>query len=158
MPPAPPGHAEGNQSYEIAGMPSRCVYMYSPLPNTQVFNHNAFANESNGDNDFIPDLLSTLSAAWKYRWRWFYRRPQPLGWMWRLGRELIESNGRDNLLYISEDIFICTIKEQCSDNQNIHETNRTSVSTLYLIIYAKVTGCITRICLWQNECQQFFVL
>jgi len=66
-PPAPPGDAAGNERDEIEGMPSRCVYMHSPLPNTQFFNHNAFAKESKRDKDFIPDLLSTLSAAWKYR-------------------------------------------------------------------------------------------
>ena len=65
-PPVPPGDAEGNESYEIEGMPSRCVYMHSPLPNTQFFNHNAFAKESKQDKDSIPDLLSTLSAAWNY--------------------------------------------------------------------------------------------
>ena len=64
---APPGVTEGNESYEIAGMPSRCVYMYSPLPKTEFLNHNAFAKESKRDEDCIPDLLSTLSAAWKYR-------------------------------------------------------------------------------------------
>jgi hypothetical protein len=62
-PPAPPGDTEGNESYEIEGMPSRCVYMHSPLPNTQFFNHNGFAKDSKRNKDFIPDLLSTLSAA-----------------------------------------------------------------------------------------------
>ena len=66
-PPAPPGDTEGNESYEIEGMPSRCVYMHSPLPITQFFNHNAFAKVSKRDKDFIPDLLSTQSAALKYR-------------------------------------------------------------------------------------------
>jgi len=66
-PPGPPGDAEGNERDEIEGMPSRCAYMHSPLPNTQFFNHNAFAKESKRDKVFIPDLLSTLSAAWKYR-------------------------------------------------------------------------------------------
>jgi len=66
-PPAPPGDAEGNESYDIEGMPSRCVYMHSLLPNTQFFNHNAFAKESKRDKHYNPDLLSTLSAAWKYR-------------------------------------------------------------------------------------------
>jgi hypothetical protein len=65
-PPAAAGDAEGNENYGIESMPFRCVYMHSPLPNTQVFNHNAFAKESKHDKDFIPDLLSTLSAAWKY--------------------------------------------------------------------------------------------
>jgi hypothetical protein len=58
-PPAPPGDAEGKECYEI-GIPSRCVYLHSPLPNTQFFNHNAFAKESKRDKEFIPDLLSTL--------------------------------------------------------------------------------------------------
>jgi hypothetical protein len=67
MAPAPPGDAQGNECYEIEGMQSRCVYMDSPLPNTEFVNHNAFAKESKRDKDFIPDLLSTLSDAWKYR-------------------------------------------------------------------------------------------
>jgi hypothetical protein len=65
-PPAPPGDAEGNERDEIEGMTSKCVYMHSPLQNTQFFNHNVFAKESKRDKDFIPDLLSTLSTAWKY--------------------------------------------------------------------------------------------
>jgi len=65
-PPVPPGDTGGNEEDEIEGMPSRCVYMHSPLPNTEFFNHNAFAKESKRDKHFIPDLLSTLSAAWKY--------------------------------------------------------------------------------------------
>jgi hypothetical protein len=56
-------------------------------------------------------------------------------------------------MYILNDIFICTIKEQCSDNENIHEEDRTTVKTLYLIISAKVNGCIMLIRLWQNECE-----
>jgi len=67
MPPAPAGDTEGNERYVIEGMPSRCVYMHSPLPNTQFFFHNAIAKDSKRDKDVIPDLLSTLSAAWKYR-------------------------------------------------------------------------------------------
>jgi hypothetical protein len=67
MTPAPPGDTEGNESYEIEGMASRCVYMHSPRPNTQFFNYNAFAKNSKRNKDFIPDLLSTLSAAYKYR-------------------------------------------------------------------------------------------
>ena len=66
---------------------------------------------------------------------------------------MIESNGWDTLLYILKDIFICMIKEQCSDNENIHEMDRTTVETLYLIIYTKVTGYIMWIRLWQNKRQ-----
>jgi len=64
-PPAPPVDAGGNGHYHIEGMPSKCVYLHSPFPNTQFFNHNAYAKDSKCDTPFIPDLLSTLSAAWK---------------------------------------------------------------------------------------------
>jgi hypothetical protein len=65
-PPSPLGEPEGNKNFEIEGILSRCVYMHSSLPNTQCFNHNAFAQHSRCDKDFISDLLSTLSTVWKY--------------------------------------------------------------------------------------------
>jgi len=68
---APPGVTDGYESYEIEGMPSMCVYLHSPHPNTQFFNHNAYAKDSKRDKDCIPDILSTLSAVWKYCWHWF---------------------------------------------------------------------------------------
>jgi len=70
-PPAPPGVTDRYESYEIEGMPSKCVYLHSSHPNTEFFNHNAYAKDSKRDKDLIPDLLSTLSAAWKYRCHWF---------------------------------------------------------------------------------------
>jgi len=66
-PPVPPGDSDGNESYEIEGMPSKCVYVHSPLPNTQCVNHNANAKDSTRDKDCVRDLVSILSAAWKYR-------------------------------------------------------------------------------------------
>jgi len=65
-PPAPPGDTDGNESYEIESMPSNCVYLHFPLPKTQFFNHNAYAKDSKRDEDFTPDVLSALSAAWKF--------------------------------------------------------------------------------------------
>jgi len=64
MPPEPPGDTEVNECYEIEGMTSTCVYMYSPLPITQFVNHNACAMDSKRDKDSIPDILSALSAVW----------------------------------------------------------------------------------------------
>jgi len=93
MPPAPPGETDRHESYEIEGMPSRCVYIHSPHPNTLFFNLNTYAMNSKPDTDFIPDLLSTLSAAWKYCWHWFWRRQQPVERTWEWRRELIEMNG-----------------------------------------------------------------
>jgi len=57
-------------------------------------------------------------------------------------------------MYILKDLFISTMKEQCSDNENIHEEDRMTVKTLYLIIYTKVNGCIMQICMWQNKRQR----
>jgi hypothetical protein len=48
-PPAPPGGSDGHDSYQIEGMPSRCVYIHSRYPNTQFFNHNAYAKDSKRD-------------------------------------------------------------------------------------------------------------
>ena len=73
MSPVPPGDRDDTDSYEIDGMPSRCVYIHSPLPNTQFFNHNPYAKDSKHNKDFIPDLLSTQSAVWQCRWHWFWR-------------------------------------------------------------------------------------
>ena len=57
-------------------------------------------------------------------------------------------------MYIFKDIFIYTIKEQCWDNENIHENDETTVKTLYLIISANLNGSIMRIRLWHNEHQR----
>jgi hypothetical protein len=45
----PPGNCDGHESYEIEGMPSLCVYIYSSHPNTPFFNHNAYAKDSKRD-------------------------------------------------------------------------------------------------------------
>jgi hypothetical protein len=66
MPPALPWDTEGNETHEIEGMPSRCVHMHFRLPNTQFFNHKAFAKDSKRNKDIIPDLLCTLTAESKY--------------------------------------------------------------------------------------------
>jgi hypothetical protein len=79
MSPAIPGYTEANESYEIECMPSRYVYMHSPLPNNQFFNYNAFAKDSKSDKDIMPDLLRTICAVWKFRWNWFWWWQQHFG-------------------------------------------------------------------------------
>jgi len=126
-PPVPPSDTDGNESYEIVGMPSSCVYIHCLHSTIRFFNHNAYPKDCKRDKDFIPDLLITLSAAWKYHWHWFWRWQQPLKRIREWRRELIETNrsleyyhylqSPDTLKYILEDIFICTIKEQCSNKR-----------------------------------------
>jgi len=62
---APQGDIDGQESYEINVMPCFCVYIDSSHPNTPFFDHNGYAKASKRDEDFIPDLRSTLSAMWK---------------------------------------------------------------------------------------------
>jgi hypothetical protein len=45
-------------------------------------------------------------------------------------------------MYNLQDVLICTTKEQCSDNETIHEEDTTTVKTLYLIFYDNVNGSI----------------
>jgi len=91
-PHAPPGVSDGQERYGMEGMPSRFVYLDSPLPNTEFFNHNAYGKDTKHEKDIIPDLLITLSAVQKYRWHGFWRRVQPFERIrqWRWG--LIERN------------------------------------------------------------------
>jgi len=57
-PPVPPGDSERNQSTEIEGVPPGYVYIRTPLPNTQFFNHDAYTKDRKQNTDFIPDLLT----------------------------------------------------------------------------------------------------
>jgi len=58
MPPAPPGDSGGNQSTEIEVLPPGYIYIHTPLPNAQCFNHDAYAKDCKPGKDFIPDLLT----------------------------------------------------------------------------------------------------
>jgi hypothetical protein len=66
MLPARPGDSDAFGCYKLDGEPFWCVYVHSVLPKTQIFNYNTYAKDSKRNTDFIPDLLSTLSAVWKY--------------------------------------------------------------------------------------------
>jgi len=101
-PPVPPSDTDGNDIQEIEGMPSSCVYIHCPHSNTQFFNHIAYAKDCKCNEDSIPDLLSTLSAAWKYRWHWFWKRQQPFKRIWEWRWELIERNGRLEYYHYSQ--------------------------------------------------------
>jgi len=71
--------------------------------------------------------VSRLTAAWWCSWHLFSRRQEPIERTWRLRCALIERNGileyyyclqlADTSMYILNDIFICIIKEQCSEKR-----------------------------------------
>jgi len=63
MPPAPPGDSEGVQSSEIKGVPPGYVYIPTPLPQGQIFNLDAYANNRKHDKDLFPELLTDNGTA-----------------------------------------------------------------------------------------------
>jgi len=54
-PPAPSGDQNRDQSSKIANLPAELEYTHAPLPGAQFFNHDTFAEDSEHDEDFIPD-------------------------------------------------------------------------------------------------------
>lgn len=55
-PPVPSGDNNCTQRSQITGWPARYAYIYTPLPNPQVVNIDAFEMDSEDDEDFIPDV------------------------------------------------------------------------------------------------------
>jgi len=57
-PSAPPGDNEGAQNSQIVNLPHRYVYSHTSLSSPQLFNPDAYAQESQHGRDFIPDMLT----------------------------------------------------------------------------------------------------
>jgi len=55
-PPVPSRDQNRAQSSKIPNLPAGSEYTHPPLPGTQFFNHDKFAEDSEHDEDFIPDL------------------------------------------------------------------------------------------------------
>ena len=53
-----PGKNEPAHLSEIEGVPPGYVYIHSPVPLAQLFNHDAYAKDRKRDMDFDPDLLT----------------------------------------------------------------------------------------------------
>jgi len=57
-PPVPPGDTEGAHISQIDNFAPVYVYSHTPLPNTQLFNLDAYAQDSQHDKDYYPDMLT----------------------------------------------------------------------------------------------------
>jgi len=55
-PPAPSGDQNRAQSSKIPNLPTGFEYTHAPRPGAQFFNRDTFAEDSEHDEDFIPDL------------------------------------------------------------------------------------------------------
>ena len=133
MPPAPPGDNDGAHLFEIEGVPPGYVYIYTPLPSGPFLNIDACAKDRKRDNECNPDLLTdegmstglyticrvviqltsilqTTAAYWvNLTVKMSIDRMERAFWVYYY-LQLV-----DTLKYILKDIFICIIKEQCSD-------------------------------------------
>jgi len=57
-PPMPPGDNEGAQGSQIDNLPPGNVYSHTALPSAQFFNLDAYAQDSQHDTDYNPDMLT----------------------------------------------------------------------------------------------------
>jgi len=58
MPLVLPGNKEAAHLSQIEGVQPGYVYIHTPLPSVQFFNHDAYAKDRKRDKDFDPDLLT----------------------------------------------------------------------------------------------------
>jgi len=63
MPPAPPGDNHGARSSQIANLPAGYVYIPKILLSTELFNQDASTEDSEHDEDFIPDLRTDKGTS-----------------------------------------------------------------------------------------------
>jgi len=59
----PPGYNEAGHLSQIEVVPPRSVYIHTPLPCAQFFNHDAYAKDRKRDKDFNPDLLTNEETS-----------------------------------------------------------------------------------------------
>jgi len=56
--PVPPSSNEAAHISSIEGVPPGYVYIHTPLPSAQFFNHDAYVQDHKRDKHFDPDLLT----------------------------------------------------------------------------------------------------
>jgi len=121
------------QSTETECVAPKYVYIYTPLPHAELFTLVAYAKDHKFDKEFVPDLLTDeetstglytmccvvmtltfivqMKAAYWANLRvktWSDQKEQDVWKYYYL-------QSADTLRYIISSIYICVIKEQCSD-------------------------------------------
>jgi hypothetical protein len=66
MPPPPPGNTEGDQCSGMEGVPPGCMYIHTPVRDTQFVNLNAYAKDHKCKVHCAPDSLTDdgTSSGW----------------------------------------------------------------------------------------------
>jgi len=133
MPPVPPGANESAHISHSHNLPPGYVYSHASLPSTQFSNPDAYAQDSQHDNDYNPDMLTDDVPSTGYyticcvvMQLTFILQTRAAFWVNLQVRMSIDWKERDIWVYcylqladtvkcIVKVIFICIIKEQCSD-------------------------------------------
>jgi len=133
MPRAPPSDTHAAQHSQLDNVPPGYVYSHAPLPCAKLFNLDAYAKDINYNKDYISDSLSDerTSTGWYticcavIQLTSNVQKRAPC----EVNMQVVISIDReewdfwvydylqlaDTLKYILQDIFICILKEQCSD-------------------------------------------
>jgi len=127
-PESPPVPSDDKECSEMEGMPPAFLYIHTPLPNGRFLPRIACPVKISFQICWlmmVQSQVSTLSAQWYCSWQPFWWWGQPFEWIWQRRRDLTEGNRNfeyfhylqlaDTLKYILKGIFLCIIKEQCSN-------------------------------------------
>jgi len=66
MPPAPTSNKSRAQSSQINNLPAGYVYSHTLVPCAEFFTFNAYAQDSQHDTDFDPDMLTDEGTSTGY--------------------------------------------------------------------------------------------
>jgi len=135
MPPAPTGTNSGSQHSQIVNLLAGYACSHTSLPNAELFTIDASTQDSRHDTDFDPDMptdegISTglyticcvvmpltsmlkTTAAYRANLRVMTSSNRKA---WDCG-DYCYLQSADTVMYIFKDIFVCIIKEQCSDQE-----------------------------------------
>jgi len=58
VPPAKPGEDKGAEGSHIVNLPPGHVYSHTAVPSTHFFNPDEYAQDSQHDTDYKPDMLT----------------------------------------------------------------------------------------------------
>jgi len=59
----PPGDNEGAESSQFDNLPSGYVFTHAPLPRFEFFNLDAYAQDSQPDTDYNPNILTDEGSS-----------------------------------------------------------------------------------------------
>jgi len=134
-PPTPTSNTSGAQHLKIINLLAGSAYAQTSLPCAESFTLDTSTQDSEHDTDFNPDMLPDKGTSTGLYTIWcvvmqltFSLKTRAAYWanlavMTSIDRMAIHvgdyyyPDSADTVKYILKDIFLCIIKEQCSDQE-----------------------------------------